>query len=427
MYMIILVFSLLFFISIFIYTYNLVCVKKFLNEELVLNNNRTISNILLLIPVLREQSIITKTIEHFIHMDVKNINLYIVIVGTKREIQTNSLSTLEIVQKWINKYRDMLPNNISVDFCQANDIDGDRATQLNYAVQYIENKDRLKKIDYIGVYDADSLPSQRTLQEVVDCFQSNSNLVACQQPVHFAKTASDMAIKKENPILVANALYQSTWTAIRELPMWIFYYRKNKNKVSNRHLYLIGHGEFMKKDLHKNFQFPEYEITDGIQLGYRLGMSNQVVKPLHEFCNDDVPHSLLSLIKQHKRWFGGCMNCLSSYKWVKNKFKINSYMQVIDILWSQMKWAWATPTFLIISIISFILNYKIFYCLVCIFIIYCYIFPFIAHKIMKTNIKVRFIDWLCLPLAIVVKSIGPNIYLINKIINSKINYEKVER
>ena len=46
---------------------------------------------------------------------------------------------------------------------------------------------------------------------------------------------------------------------------------------------------------------------------------------------------------------------------------------------------------------------------------------------MKTNIKVRFIDWLCLPLAIVVKSIGPNIYLINKIINSKINYEKVER
>ena len=42
-------------------------------------------NVLILIPVLREQRIILKTLEHFKELKIENINLIICIVGTIRE------------------------------------------------------------------------------------------------------------------------------------------------------------------------------------------------------------------------------------------------------------------------------------------------------------------------------------------------------
>ena len=50
---------------------------------------------------------------------------------------------------------------------------------------------------------------------------------------------------------------------------------------------------------------------------------------------------------------------------------------------------------------------------------------------LSTKIKIRFIDWLCLPIAILIKGIGPNLYILqfilSKFTNKKIKYSKVER
>ena len=410
-----------------LYIYHMIHVKFFLNEKREYKNTDKKANALILIPVLREQSVIQDTINHFVKMKVDDINLYLVIAGTNREKSLGKASTLEVVETWINEYRKDLPHNIDVDYCEASDEGGDRATQLNYAVNYVKENKGVSELDFIGVYDADSLPSESTLQEVIFCFGSDKELGACQQPVHFVMAANKMAKAKENPLLIANALYQSTWTAISELPMWIKYSKKDRKKLSKRHLYLIGHGEFLTEKVYNCFHFPEYEVTDGIQLGYRLGMSNIKVRPLHEFCNDDVPHKLSALIKQHKRWFGGCMNFKSSYKWSKEHYKTNALVQIIDGLWSQARWAWTVWLYLILLIGAFFSDIYMFFILLAMGIVYCYIFPMIAHRIMKTNIHVRFIDWLCLPIAIVIKSIGPNIYILNKVFRQNVKYEKVER
>ena len=419
--------SIPFVIRMILYVYNLILVKMFLNEKVDNNQVNKLSNALILIPVLREQSVIQDTINHFVKMKVDNINLYLVIAGTNRENSLDKDSTLDVVEAWIKEYKAYLPSNIDVDYCEACDDDGDRATQLNYAVNYVKENKSISELDFIGVYDADSLPSESTLQEVLLCFDKDEKLGACQQPVHFALAANKMVESKENPLLIANALYQSTWTAISELPMWIKYSRRNGKRVSYRHLYLIGHGEFLSEEIYNSFHFPEHEITDGIQLGYRLGMSNIKVKPLHEFCNDDVPHNLSALIKQHKRWFGGCMNFRSSYKWSRKHYNTNAILQVIDGLWSQARWAWTTWIYLFLLIVALFSNVYLFCELLMVGIIYCYVFPIFAHIVMKTNIHVRVIDWLCLPLAIGIKSLGPNIYIISKLFRKKIKYEKVER
>lgn len=425
--LLIIVCSIPFGIRLALYIYNLILVNGFLakkNESQKIEKN---ANAVILIPVLREQSVIKNTIEHFLTMKVDGINLYLIIAGTNREETVDKASTLEVVDAWIKDYKNKLPANFHVDYCEASDEGGDRATQLNYAVNYVKKNKEISKLDFIGVYDADSLPSERTLQEVVFLFHEDTNLGACQQPVHFALAANKMAIAKENPILIANALYQSMWTAISELPMWIKYSKKDFEKLGKRHLYLIGHGEFLRENIYSDFHFPEYEVTDGIQLGYRLGMSNIKVRPLHEFCNDDVPHKVSALIKQHKRWFGGCMNFKAAYKWAKGHYGTNAFLQVIDGMWSQMRWAWTVWIYMFMLILSFLNDTHLFLVLLGMGGIYCYLIPVIAHFIMKAKIQVRFIDWLCLPVAIGIKSLGPNLYILGKLFGRKIKYEKVER
>ena len=211
--------------------------------------------------------------------------------------------------------------------------------------------------------------------------------------------------------------------------------KKNPDKLYYRNDYLIGHGEFIPYSVYRKYYFPEQQITDGIQLGYRLSMSGADICPLNSFCSDDVPQSLRQLIGQHKRWFGGCNLLLSSYRWCKKNIGIASMCQVIDGFWSQLSWAYAG----IIGVAGLILS------LICIangnfflasleligLFIYCYIIPYISHVILPFPLKIRFIDWLCLPLAIFVKGIGPNLYIFQTVLSvftrKKIKYSKVER
>ena len=247
-----------------------------------------------------------------------------------------------------------------------------------------------------------------------------------------------MAAKGQNPIPVANALYQTTWTVVREYPRWRqqhLFYKKNSGKLYYRNDYLIGHGEFIPYSVYCKYDFPEQQITDGIQLGYRLSMSGADICPLNTFCSDDVPQSLSQLIGQHKRWFGGCNLLLSSYRWCKQNIGKASIWQVVDGFWSQLSWAYAG----IVGLAGLILS------LVCIanghfflasleligLFIYCYLIPYIAHAILPFPIKIRLTDWLCLPLAIFIKGIGPNLYIFQYVLSiftqKKIRYSKVER
>lgn len=410
------------------YFFYISVVHSYLNNK----NSDTVSrpcSMLVLIPVIREQSVICNTLQHFLSMNVRDTELYIAIAGTSRETKhKNILSTREVVEKWISEQSLEDGNIRDIFFCEADELDGDRATQLNSAVAYFKNKYPFKNLDYIGVYDADSLPSAETLQEVNQIFSQNENVVACQQPVHFIKAANRMASEGKNPILVANALYQTTWTVIRELPSWIKYAKTSKEKIFNENIYLIGHGEFLRYETYQKFKFPEFEITDGIQLGYRLGMSNKKISPLREFCNDDVPQGIGQLINQHKRWFCGCMNLYGAYKWSNEHFKTKAFAQLLDGYWSQICWAFASLTIIISLFLSLINEYTILSLIIIgVIIVYSYIIPVISHLILPDKIDVRLRDWFALPLAIALKGIGPNWFILEKLLRGKVVLKKVER
>ncbi len=163
----------------------------------------------MLIPVLREQNVIVKTLTHFTNLKTENADILVCIAGTSREKsqRPNHETTGEVVTQWIKD------NACSCTFryTEISEEEGDRASQLNYAVK--SNEDF--KPDIIGVYDADSLPDSETLNEISARWQQSKSTVF-QQPVHFVDTANRMAHEGANPILTANALYQTTRTVIRE-------------------------------------------------------------------------------------------------------------------------------------------------------------------------------------------------------------------
>lgn len=462
------------------------------SSEQQVYNNEYKKKLLIMIPALREQSIIEKTLSHFSQFQIQNIDIHLAIVGTYKEVLSkrerrkeiessykqykesttksimdqilrglfcddlfemlwnerdniglekfkeiydNQPSTREVVEEWIKNKKD---TPMKFYYLESPNSTGDRATQLNYGLKYFTNNIE-ENIDVVGVYDADSLPEKNTFYEVIKEICTNK-AAACQQPLHFIDKANDLVLNKKNPILVASALYQTTWSMIKELPNLLMYSKhceKHPNKFYKRNLYLNGHGEFFSKDLLcKIGGFPEGIITDGVQIGYRLAMINAPIKPISSFCSDDLPISIKEIITQHIRWYGGCMELKSSYDWSKKYAGQAPWRQLLDGYHLQLAWAFA-PLVVIITFISIlvlpdILVKKILLSsLITSVVVYNFLLPRIAHKIIGINLKVRLIDWLCLPIAILLKSIGPNIYFLKRIVSylkrTPIKYKKVER
>ena len=121
------------------------------------------------------------------------------------------------------------------------------------------------------------------------------------------------------------------------------------------------------------------------------------------------------------------MHLFTAYKAMCVHFDFFAFVQILDGFWSQIRWAWTSLLFIILCSLSFYLNYWLFVYFLSLMLIYCYIIPCFAHKIMGGKIKVRFIDWLCIPIAVLVKSIGPNWYLYERVLKKSIKYVKVER
>lgn len=415
---------------------NLLVARKFLRQDAAFYSRPEKEvEILLLIPVLREQNVIIGTMEHFAAMPRKNIKLHICLAGTKRETaQGATMGTGGIINAWISSNMEVQNNDLRFYYCEADDPEGDRASQLNYAVHFMN---RFCRPHLIGVYDSDSLPESTSLEEVACRYLDNPDTV-WQQPASFIKAANRLAKSRANPVLVANALYQSVWTMIRELPRWIAHHASHTGYPPRpflRNDYLIGHGQYLPFSVYEKFAFPQDEITDGIQLGYRLTCAACDIAPLRSFCNDDVPHQFSQLVSQHKRWFGGCMRLNSAYAWSSKHIGKSSLWPVLDGFYSQLSWAMAAPV-TVMALTGSILallghNFLLPLSIIMLFPVYAWLIPILALQLFPEPLQIRWIDWLALPLAMGLKCAGPLLYIVQSLLSlfnrKKIKYSKVER
>lgn len=464
---------------------------KFLSKEDEAISSYKRKNILIFIPVIREQNVIEKTLEHFKNLNTDNIGLTVAIIGTKKEIVERKMrrenlekiyttlnlvsdnelfnilngyfkdinkeqivkvkstitlkefcniydretSTGDVVCNWINKNND---TDIKFEWIESPNIEGDRASQLNYGVKnYLTSQ---SSYDILGVYDADSLPEKNVLCEISVAFD-DKEIHACQQPLHFIDFYNENNKRGNSSLLSASSLYQTNWSLIKELPNLIKYSKYNRReKPYLRNLYLNGHGEFFRVDVIKKFNgFPTEVITDGVQIGYRLSMCNFNIKPIKSWCSDDMPTSNKQMITQHSRWYGGCNRIYDAYKWSKSfnsSLKNNSLAQYIDGVHMQFLWAFAPIVTLIGFLLSFNIENKYFkYSIISLYLLslltYNYIVPLVGLKTVFKDIKYDIKVVLLLPIAPILKCIGPQLYFLQifkkKIFKKDIIFSKVER
>ena len=169
-----LIISSLIFYSIFFYVRSKVFLNRVINERRNIKRiNKNSKNIIIAIPVLREQKCIEDTIEYF---NTITKDIPIVLITTQKEIKenlTNEKTTQDIIkEKIITRYSNVYWINYPY-------TEGYMSDQLNYMLENLENIFN-KKIDldktYLALYNADSRPNKNTFEEIKQKIE-NSNVV----------------------------------------------------------------------------------------------------------------------------------------------------------------------------------------------------------------------------------------------------------
>ena len=390
-------------------------------------------NIILVIPVFREQKIIQGTLNYFKKIDYPHDKLKIIIACADLERTIpNKVSTAEIVQEWISVRG---PGNF---YCvEMPGKNTERSVQINYAVNWVLDN-RLFSVDVLGVYDADSRPSLETLQLVA---QNYNRGFRCQQQVlHYLEAAQNLSGKNTHPLCVANAIYQSSWSLTKEWPNLKRYLRHTKkhNSPYGKSLYMNGHGQFLNIELFEETGgLPRNAVTDGIQTGYRLSLIGEPIAPIPLFCSDDVPDKCLELIKQHRRWFAGNIRYYDACKWaIENHGTVIPKQSMIDNFLLNASWAFRTVYIIVTALIILFAmegEFRIFMGGVWLLGVFTYsmILPILASKIPNLKPDIRWGYWAWVPVAAMFKSLGPLLHILTLLCHGQ-NYairqlRKVER
>ena len=415
------------YISLFVsFSYYLKERKQFLTKK-----KSTIEKVYfyILIPALREQNVIEKTLKHISSFNYSKNKFEIIVALDKKESsrKKDNLKTKDFINKFILEHKSK-----NVKFIEYAGSAQKRAYQLNVALEYIK-KNNTHQHTFIGVYDADSHPDLDTLKYINYKYTQDNKKVAFQQNMNYLLNSHKI---KHNVVLLANAYYQTMWNYLFEINQFITTNRRIlANKKSRFPPYCMGHGEFFKLEVLTRINgFSEIGPADGIQIGFTLTKNNIPIYPVpfEDYC--ESPESLITLYKQHTFWFFGN---LTFYRILRSsKFLSIAFLQNCNHLFLAIKWA-LRPFLVIFVLIIFTMYNALLFWLLIIFVWVYYLSGYLCvinflNK--NTDFKVYKLRLfgLEIPLGVFYKSLGAihGVYKILKhiIFKKEINYHnKVER
>lgn len=347
------------FYTIFFYIRAKIFLNRAINEkESVKQINKKSKNIIIAIPVLREQNCIGNTIKYFNNI-TKDIP--IVLITTQKEIKenlTNEKTTQDIIkEKIITKYK----NVYWVDYPYTK---GYMADQLNYMLENLENILN-RKIDldktYLALYNADSRPNKNTFEEIKQKIEKND---VVQQYSYCMQN-----YEKIKGIPKGFSIYQSNFELKTGLINSFF-----KSNILYTHV--VGHGLIINMKLLKKLgNFNTEFWCEDIYLGIQLKFNNIKITPLLTLENMETPDKLNKIVKQNSVWFKTTSQFWKIYKDITKrgqaKNKINGLLGILNEFRCAINWM-SFPIVLLISIIIsiFIKNYALLISIIVSYILY---------------------------------------------------------
>lgn len=317
-------------------------------------------HVLLVLPLLREQRLISDTTARLAEMAEKWGNATVVLVTTERE-HTNraaAATRLDALAACLRRkrssayltaqYARVLPAS---DLCWLADQSGDRARdypqllrelfgttpstptlaarlaadsggrvrhhhvadpqagmvqQINTAVAAELHRlttDGITPDDvWIGVYNADSRPHPDTLSALAAC-PPDSRVV--QQSALFT-VDSPSPDRCRRVFTTGAALLQSRWTLAREIPRLRAQARQARNGPARwpRLAHCVGHGLFVRGDTWQALGgLPEATMNEDLAFGYTLTAAGIPIEPLPLLEHGEAPGTPTSVVRQGRQWF----------------------------------------------------------------------------------------------------------------------------
>lgn len=360
----------LIFYTIFFYIRTKIFLNKAINEK---NNIKQIEQksreIIIAIPVLREQNCIENTIKYF---NTITKDIPIILITTQKEIKenlTNEKTTQDIIEeKIVTKYK----NVYWIDYPYTT---GYMSDQLNYMLENLE-KIFNRKVDldktYLALYNADSRPNENTFEEIRQKIENN-NVV--QQYSYCMQN-----YEKIKCIPKGFSIYQSNFELKTGLINSFF-----KSNILYTHV--VGHGLIINMKLLKELgNFNTEFWCEDIYLGIQLKFNNIKITPLLTLENMETPDRLSKIIKQNSVWFKTTSQFWKIYKDIVKKGqvknKIRGLIGIINEFRCAINWI-GFPILLLISIIISIIvkNYVLL-----LIIIISYFFYIIVNTMCTINV-----------------------------------------
>lgn len=373
----------------------------------ILQRNEKKSNILIVIPCLREQDIIIQTLNYFLGLTKHLDNVKLLIVTTQKEEFEKEINLYlkdQLIkdvknnmqlQKLINKYNKILSTNeikeilkysklenieeiinnkiqnskttsvLIEEFIIQNHLEekvyhfhypnneGIMADQLNYVLNNFEFND--EKNYYFSVYNADSIPNKDTIKEVLTTINENDNPKVIQQ---YSVSISNW--NELSNLMKGFSIYQSNFELRYGL---INSYFPNKLLYT----YVVGHGMYIRVDILKQIGgFETKYWCEDIYMSYVLRNKDISIYPIKTLEIMQSPQYLSILTKQNSVWFKTSFECLKIFKDIfkqNKKINLNSIGWLMQRIRMNITWLGIPIAFLYTLIISIFNKNIIMFCL----------------------------------------------------------------
>ncbi len=400
----------------------------------VVYGTKQFSRFIILIPVLREQNIIHKTLERFtVLKDIEKV-IFITTEKENSERGEHSKTTFKILQKEKERYK-------NVEVVHYPHTNGVMSHQLNYACKILEEQNYN---GFVLVYNADSVIDQNTIDEFQEYIQNNKSANVIQQSTVFIDNYTQYPNTFLGDILRATALYQSRWTFAHEL-----YRLRNqldgKDTLFQECGHVVGHGLCIKfKTLENIGYFPTDTSNEDIPLGFFLRLSGEKIHVLPMLEIGESPRTIKSVIKQYTSWFYGVIYYPIYFKISAKKYP-NKISQAL--IWSTLNtgralvWLFTTYVWLLLFILAFFVNWMSLVMVILLFVVYSIGNNYIILAKLEKQYPTYFEDGMGIKRILglfiaslsvyLFQSIGPTIavknIVVSKIFNTSLRKDKTER
>ncbi len=253
--------------------------------------------IYLLIALFNESKGIENTLHWFSKFLSSNVKLVFVTTEKEKRVFGENKTLLKLTSLLsLPDYSSLHITVINYPF-----LKGNKGAQLNYAIRQM---DRLMPDDYILVYDADSRPDLKTIDELSQIIQTKQPNVIQQSSLYLRNYGIS------SPYMKVEALFESIRAMGLERRNYLL--KKANKYIISPFCYCVGHGMCFKTSFLKQIGlFPE--PNEDVPIGIKVALLGESIEPMvtKDYCN--VTNNVKMLFFQSGNWIKAPFVCIKTF------------------------------------------------------------------------------------------------------------------